>query len=110
MDCINTDFKTDHFDAIVDKSTMDALYCGFNSYFNVIKYLWEIKRILKPNGVYIYVTYGKVKDRVPLLSLECFSMQVELYCLKDGLWADSKEVESDLACREENKKNMKLEK
>lgn len=53
MDCLNTDFKDDTFDVIIDKSTQDALYCGFNSHFNIITYMWEMRRILKPSGVYV---------------------------------------------------------
>jgi len=68
MDCMDTDFKDNSFDIIIDKGTQDAIWCGFNSYFNVAKYLWEVKRILKPDGVYCLITYTPLKDRLPLLA------------------------------------------
>ena len=41
MDCRELNYKTETFDLIVDKSTIDALLCGDWAYFNVAIMLKE---------------------------------------------------------------------
>lgn len=52
------------FDVVIDKSTLDALLCGEQSFVNAARMLWEVQRVLKPNGVYICVSYGQPDNRV----------------------------------------------
>ena len=51
-------FEDATFDVVIDKGTLDSILCGDSSGPNSIKALHEIYRVLKPNGVYICVTYG----------------------------------------------------
>ena len=39
MDAMNLEYPEDTFDTIIDKSTIDALLCGNDSYLNVEKML-----------------------------------------------------------------------
>ena len=57
-------FEDGSFDVVIDKGTLDSLLCGDSSGPNSIKALNEIYRVLKPNGVYICVTYGLPEQRV----------------------------------------------
>ncbi len=41
MDCRKMDLPSDAFDLIIDKSTLDALLCGKNSFLNVARMLRE---------------------------------------------------------------------
>lgn len=55
------------FDTVIDKATLDAIICGDEGVCNPEKVINEIYRVLKPNGVYICITYG-----VPEARLEYF--------------------------------------
>lgn len=51
------------FDLVVDKSTIDALLCGDNSFINVAKMINQIQRVLKVGGSYFVISYGKPESR-----------------------------------------------
>ena len=63
MDCTQMDLADNSFDIAIDKSTIDALLCGDNAYINVAKMMNEIIRVLKPNGLYMSITYGTPENR-----------------------------------------------
>ena len=64
MDCTQMNSIPDKFyDVAIDKSTIDALLCGDNAYLNVAKMTLEIQRVLKDNGLYIAISYGKPESR-----------------------------------------------
>ena len=65
MDCTDmSSLANESFDIAIDKSTIDALLCGDNSYLMVAKMTKEIQRILKPEvGLYIAISYGKPESR-----------------------------------------------
>ena len=67
--------ESNSFDLAVDKSTIDALLCGDDSFINVAQMLKETQRILKTGGVYFAISYGKPESRSfhfvsPFLSFE----------------------------------------
>lgn len=65
MDCCDMKgVESNSVDIVIDKSTMDALLCGDNSFVNVAKMIKETQRILKPNGVYFVISYGKPDARL----------------------------------------------
>lgn len=41
MDCTNLNYKDEFFNFIIDKSTLDAILCGNESFLNAAKYLKE---------------------------------------------------------------------
>ncbi|KAL4487069.1 hypothetical protein ABPG72_001521 [Tetrahymena utriculariae] len=63
MDCTELKYEDEKFDFVLDKSTIDALLCGDYSYLNVAKMISEVQRVLKPNGVYLIVSYGEPNNR-----------------------------------------------
>lgn len=36
------DIKDEEYDIVIDKSTLDSLLCGENSFHSVAKMLWEV--------------------------------------------------------------------
>ena len=54
------------FDVVLDKGTLDSILCGDSSGPNTDKALKEIYRVLKPNGVYICMTYGLPDQRLEI--------------------------------------------
>lgn len=68
MDCLNMkEFQNGEFNVVLDKGTLDTILCGDNSEDNVEKLLMEINRVLKPNGVYICISYGNEEQRKDFL-------------------------------------------
>ena len=63
------------FDVIVDKALFDAMLCDIDGLKAVNDYLAEIRRVLRPNGLFLLVSHAKPKDRLPYFSL--FQVQVE---------------------------------
>ena len=67
--------KSNTFDFVVDKSTLDALLCGDDSFLKMAQMLKETQRVLKTNGNYFAISYGKPESRSfhfdqPFLSFE----------------------------------------
>lgn len=68
-------FESNSFDIAIDKSTIDALLCGDDSFLKVAMMLKETQRVLKTGGHYIAISYGKPESRSfhfvqPFLSFE----------------------------------------
>jgi len=59
MDVREMSYPSDEFDIAIDKSTIDALLCGESAFVNVAKMTREVQRVLKPNGVYLVISYGQ---------------------------------------------------
>ena len=78
MDVRNLKFENNFFDLAVDKSTMDAILCGENSFLNAAKMLKEVQRILKIGGYYMMISYGTPDARLLHLKrkFEKFDIQV----------------------------------
>ena len=69
------EFESNSFDLAIDKSTIDALLCGDDSFLKVAEMLKETQRVLKVGGTYFAVSYGKPESRSfhfvqPFLSFE----------------------------------------
>ena len=68
-------FESNTFDLAIDKSTIDALLCGEDAFYNVAAMMKETQRVLKTDGIYFAISYGKPTGRSfhfksPFLSLE----------------------------------------
>ena len=60
--------EADKYDLIIDKGTLDCLFCDENSMIgNVIRGLRECYRVLKEGGMMISVSHGKPKFRKYLM-------------------------------------------
>ena len=73
--CDMREFESNSFDMAIDKSTIDALLCGDDSFLKVAQMLKETQRVLKTDGVYFAISYGKPESRSfhfvqPFLSFE----------------------------------------
>jgi ubiquinone/menaquinone biosynthesis C-methylase UbiE len=60
-------FRKAEFDAVFDKGTLDSLAANPNSQKSILQCLTEAVRVLKPNGLYVLVSYGGPKSRGPLI-------------------------------------------
>jgi ubiquinone/menaquinone biosynthesis C-methylase UbiE len=64
MDVMNMkDIADNEYNVALDKATLDSILCGENSESNCEKMLQEVNRILKPNGVFICISYGNEEQR-----------------------------------------------
>ena len=56
-------FATDTFDIVIDKSTIDCLFCREDYVVKVAAMLNDTQRILKPGGHYFTISVGQPKNR-----------------------------------------------
>lgn len=63
MDVCDLKYPDNFFDIAIDKSTIDALLCGDNAFVLVALMMKETQRVLKENGHYIGISYGKPSTR-----------------------------------------------
>jgi hypothetical protein len=64
MDCLDmTDLKSNDFNSIIDKGTLDSILCSDNSIPNAEKMMSEIYRLLVVGGHYICISYGDEEHR-----------------------------------------------
>ena len=63
MDATALKYEDNFFDIIIDKATIDTLLCDKNPNLKAAMMLKEVQRVLKPNGIYIAISYGKPEDR-----------------------------------------------
>jgi ubiquinone/menaquinone biosynthesis C-methylase UbiE len=82
MDVRDIKYPKENFDFIVDKSTIDAILCGESSFVNVAKMLNEVQRVLKPNGIYMIISYGQPENRVFHLEREHLKFEISIYSIK----------------------------
>lgn len=64
MDVRDLKYENNFFDLVIDKSTIDALLCGENSFLNVAIMIKEVQRVLKVGGVYMIISYGQPENRI----------------------------------------------
>ena len=57
------DYASETFDMAIDKSTIDALLCGDDSFVNVARMIRDIQRVLKTGGYYFVISYGVPDNR-----------------------------------------------
>ena len=56
-------FDDRSFDVVLDKGTLDSLLCGDDAFINVARMTREVQRVLKPQGVYMVISYSGPKFR-----------------------------------------------
>jgi ubiquinone/menaquinone biosynthesis C-methylase UbiE len=64
MDVRDLKFDDNTIDLVIDKSTIDAILCGDNSFLNVAIMTKEIQRVLKEGGIYMIISYGLPDNRL----------------------------------------------
>jgi ubiquinone/menaquinone biosynthesis C-methylase UbiE len=89
MDALQTKFEDETFDAIVDKSTLDAILCGDFSFYNAAKMLHEMQRIMKTGGHYISISYGKPETRVHHFTRKHLDFEISCFVLNSKYFQSS---------------------
>jgi ubiquinone/menaquinone biosynthesis C-methylase UbiE len=69
MDVQHLDFEDESFDIVIDKSTMDCIFCCDNSDDMVKSMLSESFRVLKPKGLHLCLSLHNTDKVMPYLSL-----------------------------------------
>ena len=69
MDCTKLCFPNDSFDFVVDKGTIDALYCCKDFKEKIEQTVKEIQRVLKKQSVYICISYGNEEVRKDFIEI-----------------------------------------
>jgi len=82
MDVRDIKYPDKFFDIAVDKSTIDALLCGDNSFLNVAIMTKEVQRVLKNNGIYMVISYGAPENRVFHFEREHLGFDINIYTIK----------------------------
>ncbi len=73
MDIRDMKYEAYNFDCVIDKSTMDALLCGDQSFINVAIMMKEVQRVLKTGGIYLIISYGLPENRIAHLVIIIFN-------------------------------------
>jgi ubiquinone/menaquinone biosynthesis C-methylase UbiE len=82
MDVRDLQYPSNKFDLAIDKSTIDALLCGENSFVNVAKMMKEAQRTLKEGGIYMAISYGQPENRVQHLTRAHLHFELNIYTVK----------------------------
>jgi len=80
MDCRNLiSIKNNSIDLAIDKSTIDALLCGENSFLNVAQMLKEVQRVLKIGGYYLMISYGCPENRIYHIQRKFLGFDIKIF-------------------------------
>ncbi|CAK9142608.1 unnamed protein product [Ilex paraguariensis] len=91
-DMLDLPFSDECFDVVIEKGTMDVLFVDSGDPWNpqpetvnkVNRMLQGVHRVLKPNGIFISITFGQPHFRCPLFDAREFSWSVEWSTFGDG--------------------------
>lgn len=97
------DIKADNntFDLAVDKSTIDALLCGDNSFLNVAIMTKEVQRVLKSGGIYMIISYGAPENRLFHLVLNKLKKEREHLSFETTIYTIKKDLPSENGAKNE---------
>jgi ubiquinone/menaquinone biosynthesis C-methylase UbiE len=79
MDCRELNINNNSIDLAIDKSTIDALLCGENSFINVAKMLKEVQRVLKIGGYYLMISYGCPENRLIHIERKFLGFDIKIF-------------------------------
>lgn len=85
MDMTAMTFKSHSFDVVFEKATLDSLVVDCKSpwdlkdpsYVDLLKALTEVKKVLKPGGSFISITFTQPHFRVPLLASQGLGWSIQ---------------------------------
>lgn len=81
MDVRHMGFKEGEFDSVLDKGMLDSLMCGSSAPTSAASMIKEVRRVLKPGGVYMLITYGDPRVRIPHLKCEGAPWEIKLHAI-----------------------------
>ena len=77
-------FASNTFDLVIDKSTIDCLFCKNDYNEKVASMLNETHRVLKPGGFYFCVSLGQPEYRGYHFKKRFLNWDLKEYILDDG--------------------------
>ena len=77
------DLESESFTMVVDKGTMDALFCATSGTEDVKKMCGEVSRVLAPGGRFVVITHGTEAMRKMHLTRPVFDWNVEHTIIAD---------------------------
>ncbi|KAM7251320.1 hypothetical protein ACFE04_023203 [Oxalis oulophora] len=91
-DMLDLPFSSDSFDVVIEKGTMDVLFVDSGDPWNprpetvtkVMAMLQNIHRVLKPDGIFISITFGQPHFRRPLFQAPEFTWSMDWNTFGDG--------------------------
>eukprot|EP00249_Psilotum_nudum_P002702 c15824_g1_i1 orf=453-1184(-) len=92
VDMLDLPFEDSTFDVVIEKGAMDVLFVNSGDPWNpnaetkksVTMMLSGIHRVLKPEGVFISITFGQPHFRKLLFENECFTWSMKWTSFGDG--------------------------
>lgn len=96
MDVRNLIYPDNNFDYIIDKSTIDVLFCGDNVSLNVAIMMNEVQRVLKIKGSYFIVSFGAPENRALHFERDNLSFEMKIFTLKKNLLYKDEKIEGVL--------------
>ncbi|XP_021813434.1 methyltransferase-like protein 13 [Prunus avium] len=91
-DMLDLPFSNECFDVVIEKGTMEVLFVDSGGPWNprpatvtkVMKMLEGVHRVLKPDGIYISISFGQPHFRRPFFEAPQFTWSVEWSTFGDG--------------------------
>ncbi|MBA0698165.1 hypothetical protein Goari_021670 [Gossypium aridum] len=85
-------FSNERFDVVIEKGTMDVLFVDSGDPWNpqpatiskVMAMLEGVHKVLKPNGIFISITFGQPHFRKPFFHNAKFTWSIEWSTFGDG--------------------------
>lgn len=75
------EFPDGTFHVVIDKGTLDCILCGESSTNNVTNALFEIVRVLKPDGKFVLISHGIPDKWLGYLEQGQFKWKVSSYAI-----------------------------
>ena len=94
MDVLNLKYPDNFFDVVIDKSTIDVLFCGENASINVAKMMREVQRVLKVKGLDLVVSFGVPEVRIKHFEMDHLSFDIKMFSLKKNLLSNGGKKEA----------------
>jgi len=82
MDALDMKYTDGFFDVVIDKSTIDAILCGDDSFLNVARMMKEVQRVLKVGGHYMVISYGLPENRILHFEREHISWNLKYFAIE----------------------------
>uniref|UniRef100_A0A7S1Z5D5 Methyltransferase type 11 domain-containing protein n=1 Tax=Ditylum brightwellii TaxID=49249 RepID=A0A7S1Z5D5_9STRA len=114
MNCIDMLIDDNAFDCVIDKGTLDSIFCTDDVEIAVKRYCSEVERVLKPHGVWIVISCGAPEVRLELfenddvqsdnfMSFDCTVFAIEKPLL-DNFYPDEEKYFYVYVCKKDEVK------